>query len=459
LHLAGHPAAQEGAAAKPRRPNILFIMVDDLGKDWISCTGADNIQTPAIDSLATRGMRLTNVWSMPQCTPTRVTLLTGQYPWRSGWVNHWDVPRWGVGYFDWLQYRTFGAVMKTAGYRTAIAGKWQINDFRIEPKVLEKHGFDDWCVWTGYETGNKASAKRYWDPYIHTRAGSKTYEGQFGPDVYCDFLIDFMKRHRRDPMMLYFPMALTHGPMVPTPLKKDAQSKRERHVAMVEYTDHLVGRLLRAIKELQLEEDTIVIFTTDNGTSRSLLGRRSGAAPSGGKASKWEGGVCQPFLVYGPGRVPAGTTRDALVDFTDMLPTFAELGGAALPTDSAIDGRSFAKLLLGQTEQGSRTWIMSLGHGPARQDELGVIGKVPYTPRVVRDKRFKIWVDRSRQVTALYDLQDDPLERNNLLGTEREDANAALRTLHRVVNATPELDARPRYRERKPQPWDRKRKK
>jgi arylsulfatase A-like enzyme len=130
------------------RPNILLILVDDLGKDWIGCYGADGASTPHIDRLAAAGMKFRNAWSMPQCTPTRVTLLTGQYPWRTGWVNHWDVPRWGVGYFDWEEYTTFARVLRGAGYATAIAGKWQINDFRLEPGALAKHGFDDWCVWT-----------------------------------------------------------------------------------------------------------------------------------------------------------------------------------------------------------------------------------------------------------------------------------------------------------------------
>ena len=100
-------ALQSATAAKP---NILFIMVDDLGKDWISCYGADEIDTPNIDRLAKGGLKFHNAWSMPQCTPTRATLLTGQYPWRTGWVNHWDVPRWGVGYFDWANYTTFAGL-------------------------------------------------------------------------------------------------------------------------------------------------------------------------------------------------------------------------------------------------------------------------------------------------------------------------------------------------------------
>ena len=163
--------AATALAGGPReKPNVVFIMVDDLGKDWIGCYGADEIRTPNIDRLADGGMTFHNAWSMPQCTPTRVTLLTGQYPWRTGWVNHWDVPRWGVGYFDWECHTTLATIVKSAGYRTAVAGKWQINDFRVEPEALKKHGFDDWCVWTGYETHNPPSGKRYWDAYIHTNA-------------------------------------------------------------------------------------------------------------------------------------------------------------------------------------------------------------------------------------------------------------------------------------------------
>jgi arylsulfatase A-like enzyme len=436
------------------KPNIIFIMVDDLGKDWISCYGADDIQTPHIDRLAAGGMKFHNAWSMPQCTPTRVTLLTGQYPWRTGWVNHWDVPRWGVGYFDWDRYTTFATVMKSAGYTTAIAGKWQINDFRVEPKALEKHGFDDWCVWTGYETQNPPSAERYWDPYIHTRDGSRTYEGQFGPDVYCDFLIEFLRTHRDQPMMVYFPMALTHGPLVHTPHAPDVVEKFAKHKAMVRYTDHLVGRLVGALEDLQIRQRTIVVFSTDNGTSGGVRGTIKGVRPSGGKASKFEGGVCEPFIVNGPGLVPAGVETQALVDFSDLLPTFAELGGAALP-DAVLDGKSCAPLILGQADDSPRTWIMAMGHGAAVLDAQGVRGKYDYTDRVVRDRRFKVWVNTDKQIEAIYDLQGDPLEQNNLLGSDDRQITAALARLQTVVDCTPDRDARPQYRKRDPLPWDR----
>ena len=97
---------------------------------------------------------------------------------------------------------SFPQLLQKVGYKTAIAGKWQINDFRIEPEALKKHGFDDWCVWTGYESGNKPSAERYWDPYIHTQSGSKTYQGKFGPDLYCDFLVEFIQKNRDQPHMI-----------------------------------------------------------------------------------------------------------------------------------------------------------------------------------------------------------------------------------------------------------------
>ena len=120
--------------ATTQKPNILFIMLDDLGKEWISCYGAEDIETPNIDALAAGGMKFNNAYSMPQCTPSRATLLTGKYPFRNGYVNHWDVPRWGIGYFDWKhkENTTFARLMKDLGYATFAAGKWQINDFRMD---------------------------------------------------------------------------------------------------------------------------------------------------------------------------------------------------------------------------------------------------------------------------------------------------------------------------------------
>ena len=450
-HLARRAAGAPGRA----KPNILFIMVDDLGKEWISCCGAEEIKTPHIDALAAGGMRFTNAYSMPQCTPTRVTLLTGQYPWRTGWTNHWDVPRWGVGYFDWKHHTTFARLLKPAGYATAAAGKWQINDFRVTPDALRKHGFDEWCMWTGYETGNPPSGERYQNAYVNTPAGSRTCQGKFGPDVYADFLIDFMKRHRDEPMCLYFPMCLTHGPLVATPDEPDVKDKMDKHKAMVRYTDKLVGRLVKAIEDLGLTGDTIVIFTTDNG-SGGMVGTRNGQKVKGGKAQKNEAGVCEPFLVYGPGRVPAGAVTDALTDFTDLLPTFCELAGAEVPKDLTLDGVSIAPVILGKAKDSPRQWIMALGHGAGTRDAQGIRGTHDFADRVLRDKRFKVWVDTDRKIVHLYDLQADPWEQKDLLDSADPAHRAALKKFQAVLDSQPAVDARPKYEPLPVNPWDRK---
>ncbi len=442
------------------RPNILFILVDDLGTEWISSYGAEEIETPNIDRLAAGGMRFTNAYSMPQCTPTRATLLTGQYPFRHGWVNHWDVPRWGAGvHFDPRHNMSFARLLRGAGYATAIAGKWQINDLRVQPDVLQQHGFDEWCMWTGYEGQNPPSAERYWDPYLFVRdpatgeSSSRTYEGQFGADLFVDYLTDFMRRHRDEPMLLYYPMALTHTPLVATPDERDASEPMAKHKAMVRYTDRLVGKLVDALDELQLREQTIIFFTTDNGTSRGIEGRMNGRPVRGGKATLTENGTRMPFIVNSPGRVPAGVATTALTDFSDILPTFVDLAGADMPHGATFDGQSIAPVLLGKDTRGPRDWILSMGYGPARLDDKGVRPARDYADRVVRDRRYKLHV-LNGEPAKLYDLIDEPWEETNLIRSDQAEHIAARTRLEKVVTQFPNQDGRPRYDPLPPQPWD-----
>lgn len=450
-------AAGESAA----KPNILFIMVDDLGKEWVSCYGAEDIKTPNIDALAAGGMKFHNAYSMPQCTPTRTTILTGKYPWSTGWVSHWDVPRWGIAYFDWKKKEntTFARLMKNLGYATAAAGKWQINDFRVEPQAMKKHGFDDWAMWTGSETGNKPSDKRYQDAYINTPEGSKTYEGKFGPDIYTDRLIDFMRKHKDEPMCLYYPMALTHIPLVPTPDEPKARSRIDRHKAMVRYMDKMMGKLVSTLDELKIRDRTIVIFTTDNGTAgppRGVNGTRNGKEVEGSKGKETEAGVCAPFIVNCPGLVPAGVETEALTDFSDMLPTFVELGGGKTPEDFITDGSSIAPLILGKEKDSKRKWIMALGHGRARLTKNGVRGAKDFATRVIRDKQHKVWVSNNKEIIRLHDLNEDPSEEKNLLSSELPEHKKALEKFQQVLDTLPEKDAHPIYEPRTANPWDQK---
>ena len=436
------------------KPNILFIMLDDLGPEWVSCYGAEDIETPNADKLALEGMRFLNAYSMPKCTPTRATLMTGQYPFRHGWVNHWDVPRWGAGcHFDWRHYTMFSHVMKSAGYTTAVAGKWQVNDFRVTPDAMVKHGFDDYCMWTGYETGNPPSGERYWDPYLHTNRGSKTYKGQFSEDIFTDFLLDFMRRNKAKPMMMYYPMCLPHGPVTTTPLEPNAKSNKDQFKAMVRYCDFLLGKLVRGIDDLGIRENTIVIWTTDNGTAGSETGRMNGRAVKGGKGEISENGCGAPFIVNCPGRVPGGVVTDALTDFTDMLPTFAELGGAKVPDDTVIDGHSIAKFILGETDDTSRQWIMAMGGGTAKLTDEGVIPAVEYADRVIRDKRYKLWVENGKS-TRLFDMVKDPGEENNLIDSSNRKVVAARKKLQAAVKTFGKKDAAPKYDPTPPRKWD-----
>ncbi|MBC6998484.1 sulfatase-like hydrolase/transferase [Cytophaga sp. FL35] len=439
------------------KPNILFILVDDLGKEWISAYGAEDIETPNIDALAKKGIKFHNAYSMPQCTPSRVTLLTGQYPFRHGWVNHWDVPRWGGGaHFDEKLNPSLVKKLRDQGYRTCVAGKWQIDDFRVEPDALVKVGFDDFCMWTGYEAGIKASAERYWNPYVFTKDGSKTYKDAFGPDVFRDFIIDFLKEDTVKPSFVYYPMVLTHTPFVNTP-DETADDKIGKHKAMVRYTDKILGQLIQSLKENNIFQNTLIVFTTDNGTTKTITGGYKGRKVRGGKATTAEAGICQPFIVSWPKNIKGGQESNALVDFTDLLPTFIDVAGGAPDVDGkhVIDGKSFKSVLL-EGRDTSREWILGMGGGNfARLTENGVENQYKFRDRVLRNREYKLYLDSKGEVMKFYDLEADPFEENNII----EELNTKARItnfnmLKSVAESFPDKDNDPKYNPNPGQDWD-----
>jgi arylsulfatase A-like enzyme len=440
-----------------QKPNIIFILVDDLGKKWVSCYGAEDIKTPHIDKLAKDGMLFHNVYSMPQCTPSRVTLLTGQYPQRHGWVNHWDVPRWGArAHFDPSMYPSLGKVMKSAGYSTCVAGKWQIDDFRIEPRSLAEAGFDQWCMWTGGEGGNlKQSSKRYWDPYIFQGDKSQTHIDKFGPDLYAQFIFDFITNKKDESFFIYWPMALTHGPLVHTPLNPDARSKMDKHIAMVRYTDHLVKQLRDHLEKHKLSENTLVIFTTDNGTSGSISGRRNGTLVRGGKTKLTENGISAPFIACWPAKIKPDQSTQALVDFSDILPTFAEMAGIKVDA-KGIDGISFLSALTDPESKTGKTHILALGSHPAKLSNGQVIPALAFKPRSIRNQRWKVQVDKNKQISHLHDLKNDCWEKNNLIDSKDLEPTKALGQFQKIIDRMPAKDAIPRYRLNPVQAWDKK---
>ena len=448
---------------EPIKPNILLILVDDLGKEWLSCYGAEDIGTPNIDALAKSGTMFNNVYSMPQCTPSRVTLLTGQYPFRHGWVNHWDVPRWGGGaHFDETMNPSLGIEMKKAGYVTAIAGKWQIDDFRVEPDALTKNGFDEYCMWTGYESGITASGKRYQDPYIFTKEGSKTYNGEFGPDIFKDFIIDFINTHKDSPMFIYYPMVLTHTPFVDTP-DESAVSDLGKHNIMTNYVDKITGELVQALENAKIRNNTVIIWTTDNGTSGKITGNYIGRKVKGGKSKTTEPGICAPFIVSWLDHVESNKISDALIDFSDIFSTCLDIAGidplTEWTTDNKsyiIDGKSFKDVLLKNKNASERDWILGIGGGNnARLTENGVENQYVFRDRVLRNRQYKLYINSSLQPEKFYDLLNDPGERINLIDslvTPQLKNNYS--QLADVIKSFPLKDNDPKYKANPSQSWD-----
>ena len=453
---------QQQEMVENSKPNIVFILVDDLGKEWISSYGAEDINTPNIDALAKSGMKFDNVYSMPQCTPTRVTLLTGQYPFRHGWVNHWDVPRWGGGaHFDEKMNPALVKEIKKAGYKTCIAGKWQIDDFRVEPDALNKVGFDDYCMWTGYESGIAASSNRYQDPYVFTSDGSKTYEGKFGPDVFRDFITGFINKHKASPMFIYYPMVLTHPPLVNTP-DEVAETKLGKHKAMVNYTDKITGQIVQSLEDAGVRDNTIIVWTTDNGTSGGIVGSYKGKKINGAKSKTTEQGICEPFIVSWPKAIKPNQVSDALIDFTDILPTFIELAGGSLPTTNGkgesitIDGKSFKNILLNNEQTSERQWILGMGGGnKARLTENGVENQFAFRDRVLRNKQYKLYIGTDRKPRKFFDLKNDSYEEKDiLLELNTPERKTNFEQLAAVVSSFPDKDSDPKYIPNSPQPWD-----
>lgn len=319
------------------RPNVVLIMADDLGAECLSSYGCLDYRTPHLDALAASGAKFTHAFAQPLCTPTRVQSMTGKYNFR----NYVE-----FGYLS-PDETTFGDLMRNAGYVTCITGKWQLSGQGWQyPEQTNPAdwGFDEHCLWqlnNRKPYGNRGS--RYWDPYLE-RNGEVVEPGSdaYGPDVYSEFLLDFASRHKDEPFFAYYPMALTHSPYEPTPNSKDRGRKDVRYFKdMVEYMDTIVGRIMSRLDELGLRENTIVIFTGDNGTGREVRTNTTSGIIRGGKGTTTNAGTHVPLIVSWPGKIKAGIVTDRLVDFTDFLPSLLAAAGETAPKGFKADGVPF----------------------------------------------------------------------------------------------------------------------
>lgn len=340
-----------------QKPNIILILADDMGRDWVSCYGAKH-PTPNLDWLANEGVRYQTAWSMPIGTPARVTLLTGQYPFRHGWTKHYDVPRQGGADLRPERFTTFAQVLRDNGYSTVIGGKWQINHLGKQPNVLKEHGFDEHCVWPGGEAGKPVTEPRYWKGVL--QANGKRGTVAYGPDSINEYLINFIQRHKDRPFLVYYPMLLTHGPHTVTPFnrEKKPEGKTALYAGNVTYADHLVGRLVAAVDKLGLKDKTMIVFTGDNGSAVS--GTLNGEVYPKGKGGEADWGAHVPFIVRAPFLSKGNIVSRDLIDFTDLYPTFLDLAGIAPTENLELDGKSFLPSLRGSEDPyEKRSWVYS----------------------------------------------------------------------------------------------------
>jgi arylsulfatase A-like enzyme len=383
-------------SAARRPPNIVFILADDVGQEVLGCYGGESYKTPQLDSLARSGLMFHHCYSMPVCHPTRICLLTGRYPFQL------DNPRWGTFPVDQAS-GTIAQVLRRQGYATAIAGKWQITLLEKDlghPNLL---GFDQYCLFGWHE------GPRYFEPLIW-QDGKRRMDtaGKYGPDLYVDYLVDFFKQNKDRPFFAFYSMALCHDVTddLDQPVPHGPNDRYESYSEMVASMDDHVGRIITALDDLELRDNTLVLFSTDNGTPKTYIARaegdklvkipvvsqQRGQAVPGGKGDLSDRGTRIPTIASWPGIIGAGTETNALVDFSDMLPTFAQLAGAATP-DHTRAGSSFASVLRHPRSNG-RPWVFAEGRGGYW----------------LRTESWKLYGDG-----RFFDMRNDPLERTPLI--------------------------------------------
>jgi arylsulfatase A len=376
------------AVKKTQAPNIIVILADDMGKECIGAYGG-TYSTPNIDELAAKGLKFNYAFSQPLCTPSRVQIMTGKYNYK----NYSE-----FGYLD-PREKTFAHLAKEAGYATAIAGKWQLG---ANAKLPAHFGFDQYCLWQLSYT--RAQGERYAKALIEQDGKTlKTTDDDYGPDIFVNYITDFIEKNKDRKFLAYYPMALVHDPFLPTPdskswpevanrTKKDTANFRD----MVSYCDKNVGKIIQKLKDLNIYENTIIIFTGDNGTGRAIsTPMRDGSIVNGGKGLTVDRGHHVPMIInWGTNRYKSHETDD-LIDFTDVLATISDAVGVKTPAVWNTDGVSFYPQLKGEKGK-SRDWVF-VHYNPIHSESAN-----KHAARFFRNHRYKLYQDG-----RFYDLEKD----------------------------------------------------
>ena len=412
------------AAAPAAKPNLIYILADDLGYTDLAVNGSKYYETPNLDRLAAQGMRFTNYHNCQNCTPTRAAIMSGQYGARTGVYTVGGTDR-----FDWskrplrpvdnvtnlpLDRVILPQTLKAAGYATAMFGKWHIG--QQGAYLPGARGFDEAIVSNGAHFDFATNPKTDYP------------KGQYLADFLTDRAVDFIRRKKGGPFFLYLPHFGVHSPHHAKP-ELVARFKGKPGVgghnnpvyaAMIASVDESVGRIMALLDELKLADNTVVVFSSDNGGeggyAREGLARNAGditdnAPLRHGKGSLYEGGTRVPFIARWPGRIAPGTTDNTPLIHVDVHPTLAALAGAKLPEKQIFDGESFAPLMLSRGARLAREAIFQHfpGYLGAGVDQFRT---TPVTTMIAGDWKLMEFLEDGR--LELYNLRDDLGETKNL---------------------------------------------
>jgi arylsulfatase A-like enzyme len=435
--LAGlfRPAAAQQAGAVPatRPPNIVLIMADDLGFGHVGCYGQTKIRTPRLDQLAAEGMRFTQFYAGANvCAPSRSVLMTGLH------TGHTPVRNNGMKRFLADEDVTLAEVLKAAGYATGGFGKWGLGT-PDTPGVALRQGFDTWCG-----QYSQVHAHFYYPYFVmHDLAQMPLPEnegrrrGRYVQDVIHQQALAFLQANRDRPFFAYLPYILPHVELVAPPQARQAYEAEFPRIAradprpgylgsdhayaefagMVSYLDQLVGEVLDTLKRLGLEEQTIVLFTSDNGPQPGpwtdiFVDFFDGNGPfRGAKTNFYEGGIRVPLIVRWPGKIAPGTVTDQIGYFPDILPTLAELAQARAHLPPRLDGLSLVPTLLGRPQEQPQHAYLYWEAAGTRQDIV---------QQAVRWGNWKAVRNGPRDPMELYDLSRDPGETQNVAAEHPE---------------------------------------
>lgn len=410
--------AAKKKAPKDNRPNILFILADDMGRECLGSYGS-TYSTPNLDAFAQQGVLFNECSAQPLSTPSRVEALTGKY-------NHKNYSKFAFLNQD---QKTFANLAKDAGYKTCVSGKWQLGQ---NSKLPAHFGFDNYSLYHLTFKGNKYCKPEFEeDGVVHKEAT----EDQYGPDYFSDYLLRWIESNKERPWLAYYSMTLVHDPFNATPDSEDWDvDPKKRYVEdnkyfpeMVTYCDKIFGKIMKKLNDLKLADNTIVIFVGDNGTARYITTpMKDGSFVRGGKGMPIETGTGVPLIAsWGKynSKLQSHSVND-LVDFTDFMPTFAEAMNIQVPTEWDIDGRSFLPVLKGEKNPNEREWVFvhyQPNHVPQANLER-------YSCRFFKDHTYKYYSNG-----AFYNYRKDPDELRSIPAKEQTPAEKTLRMKYKKM--------------------------